>query len=180
MPTNRQPRSQKKGYQPRGQFDKVYPDWTLMLKVNEKQFIVKTNDEFEGREELQVSIAIYPGIAFSLSQFTVDELDALAETFRVAFELARPGCIEADRLARESYESGGDDFRRLYRQPPHLAARKRVLEAHGACLQGGPAIVVDLDGRRVNPTEDVAGDGGCGDAVADGEAGGVGAEDDEA
>lgn len=160
MPTNRGAKPPK-----RTAFDKVDREFAVMTKVNNREFVVKV-DQIAGREETQVALNIYPGSGFSLSQYTEAELDAIEETFRLAFALARPSCIEADRLAKESYETGGSDFRRLYRSRPVVAARQRLLAEHGEGVRGGLEGVVDLDARRRGrEADDVEGDGGDGGAV---------------
>lgn len=150
MPMNRKTTEPKKR---QTRFDKIEPDWTAILKVTNKEFIVKTGKaEDERRQELQVAINIYPGVGLSLTAFTAKELAYVRATFELAFDLAQASCEEADRLAQEAYEDGGDDFRRLYRQDPIFAVRKRVLAEHNTCLPSGLEGVADLDrGKRPEP-----------------------------
>lgn len=134
----------------RHEFDKVDREFAVMTKVNNREFVVKV-DKLDGRTETQVAINIYPGSGFSLSQYTEAELDAIEETFRIAFSLARASCIEADRLAREDYENGGENFRRLYRSRPVVAARQQLLAEHGESVSERLEGVVNLDGRQRRP-----------------------------
>jgi hypothetical protein len=70
----------------------------------------------------------------SLTNMTVEELDAFEALIKTGIELARPICEELDELAQDEYSKGNTRNTRLYRQLPVVTAFPRHLKAHAERL----------------------------------------------
>lgn len=60
-----------------------------------------------------------------LTEFTLEELEAVEQFYMAAFSDARDICELRDRLAQEAFDNGDDAYFRIYRQVPQLVERSR-------------------------------------------------------
>lgn len=59
----------------------------------------------------------------NLTNLTVAELDTWKKLVDLAYEKARPTCVERDRIAAEAYANGDDSYVRSYRREPSFHLR---------------------------------------------------------
>lgn len=114
-------------------------------------------------------------LTISLTSLTEQELDAMEDLFKSAFEWARPVVQQRDKEANDAWSSGDDSVPRNYRPVPQLVYRKRPELQHGEELLQRPEDVPGGDRGAVDRDGGVR---GAGDELAQPDSGEGAAEDD--
>lgn len=104
-------------------------------------------------------------LTWNLTGMTSEELEATRQFFDHVFTLVDPIIRERDQVAKDAYETDGDDsYVRLYRPLPQYITRKRKVREHSEGILDGPENAAPVSG------EEGSSDGGLrasGDDVAD-------------
>lgn len=111
------------------------PDWAGWIKTTRHQFVkllIRENPPVGDYPPQGPSVimflpgrpnALREGYSINLTMMTEDELLAFKQFVSEITELALPVCQLRDKLAREDYEQGRDNYDRIYRSPPQVVTR---------------------------------------------------------
>lgn len=143
------------------------------------QFVILVGDQ---SNEVGTDVVLYhprPGnqraVSIVLTSLTEQELDALEDLFKSAFEWARPVVKQRDQEAEDAWQQGDDSVPRHYRPDAQLVYRKRPQPEHGEELHERSTTVPE--GGRRGPDFD-GGVRGTGDELAEPHSGSSVTQDD--
>lgn len=177
MPESYKPGSRRKAFGQNHQFAENRYAW---VTVDIGKFLILVgNDSGSGSDV--VLFHPRPGrmtdVSLSLSNLTMEELDAMEELFKTAFDWARPVVERRDKEAQDAWESGDDSYSRNYRAVPQLVFRKRPEWEHGESLHERPAGVPEGGGGGGGDSQ--GGVRGAGDELAEPHEDDLESEDDQ-